>query len=267
MESSKALRPIEQRTVLFYGDELTAVLMDDTHVYASIKNMCDALGLNPRGQSQRIDRHTILSRGKGVCKIHTPGGEQSVVVLRADLVPLWLSGVRTSMVNEDVRPKLEKFQEEAAAVLWAAFQEGRLTADPSFDELLARGGEAVEAYQMAQAIMKLARHQILLEARLDTHERDLADYGQRLEQLESQLGDPGRFITNDQASQISQAVKAVALALGRRSGRNEFGACYGELYRKFGITSYKMLPQKRFEEAMKFLSDWYQNLTDHQAPF
>lgn len=171
------------------------------------------------------------------------------------------------MVNEDVRPKLEKFQEEAAAVLWAAFQEGRLTADPSFDELLARGGEAVEAYQMAQAIMKLARHQILLEARLDTHERDLADYGQRLEQLESQLGDPGRFITNDQASQISQAVKAVALALGRRSGRNEFGACYGELYRKFGITSYKMLPQKRFEEAMKFLSDWYQNLTDHQAPF
>ena len=29
MESSKALRPIEQRTVLFYGDELTAVLMDD----------------------------------------------------------------------------------------------------------------------------------------------------------------------------------------------------------------------------------------------
>jgi len=45
-----------------------------------------------------------------------------------------------------------------------------------------------------------------------------------------------RYVTPDQASQISQAVKAVALAIGKKSGRNEFGAVYGELYRKFGIT-------------------------------
>ena len=70
------------------------------------------------------------------------------------------------------------------------------------------------------------------------------------------------MITEDQASQISQAVKAVALAIGKKSGRNEFGAIYGELYRKFGITSYKELPARRFQEAMRLLTEWYEKVKD-----
>ena len=63
-------------------------------------------------------------------------------------------------------------------------------------------------------------------------------------------------MTPEQASQISQAVKAVALEFGKKSGRNEFGAGYGELYRQFGITSYKMLPARQFDKAMAFLTEW-----------
>jgi hypothetical protein len=36
--------------------------------------------------------------------------------------------------------------------------------------------------------------------------------------------------------------------------------------RKFGITSYKLLPTHRFEEAMKFLTEQYTTLTG-EAPF
>jgi len=68
------------------------------------------------------------------------------------------------------------------------------------------------------------------------------------------LGDTGRLVTPDQASQISQAVKAMALALGKKSGRNEFGAIYGEFYRKFGITGYKHLPVSKFPQAMDWLT-------------
>lgn len=95
--------------------------------------MCQALGIDTAGQRQRIQRHTVLARGIGVCNLQTPGGPQSSYVLRVDLVPLWLSGIRTSAVNEEVRPKLERFQEEAATVLWEAFQEGRLTAILAFE--------------------------------------------------------------------------------------------------------------------------------------
>jgi hypothetical protein len=112
----------------------------------------------------------------------------------------------------------------------------------------------VQAYQMAQAIVQLARNQILLEGRMSQ-----AEY--RLDTIEAQLGNPEKQVTPDQASQISQAVKAVALALGKKTKRNEFGACYGELYRRYGITSYKALPAHKFEDALNFLTEWHQNIT------
>ena len=150
-------------------------------------------------------------------------------------------------------------------MLWEAFQEGRLTADTPFAELLESDSPAAQAYKMARAMMHLARQQLLLEGQLETHTAQLADHEQRLEQVEETLGDPGRHITPEQASQISQAVKTVAMALGARTGRNEYGGVYGEFYRRFGITSYKLLPASRFEEAMTFLTEWHQSLEGDEA--
>jgi len=251
----KSVAVVEHRDVDFYGDLLTAVRSDDGQIYVAVSQMCQSLGIDTQAQTRRIQRQEILADGlKGVAKLATPGGVQSGYVLRVDLVPLWLSGIRTSAVGEEVRPKLERFQREAAKVLWEAFQQGRLTADFDFDALLAQDSPEAQAYKMAQAVLQLARNQLMMRAQLTDHE-------QRLEAIESQLGDTGRNVTPDQASQISQAVKTVALALGKKSGRNEFGAVYGELYRKFGITGYKMLPARRFDEAMKFLTDWHEHLT------
>jgi hypothetical protein len=73
-------------------------------------------------------------------------------------------------------------------------------------------------------------------------------------------------VTEDQASQLSQAVKAVAIPLTKQSGSNQFGSVYGELYRKFSITSYKLLPADRFQEAMDCLTDWHQSLVGEE-PF
>jgi hypothetical protein len=123
----------------------------------------------------------------------------------------------------------------------------------------------VQAYQLAQAVLHLARNQLILEQRLSGR---IEAVESRLETVEGALMTPAsRYVTPDQASQITQAVKAVALAIGKKSGRNEFGAIYGELYRKFGITSYKELPARRFEEAMKFLTEWHETVTDSPLPF
>ena len=71
-----------------------------------------------------------------------------------------------------------------------------------------------------------------------------------------------------QASSISQAVKAIALELGKRSGRNEFGGVWGELYRRFEIAGYREMPAARHSEAMNFLRDWYANIVgDQSVPF
>jgi hypothetical protein len=264
---SNELTAIEQRDVDFYGDELAAIRADDGKVYAPVRQMCNALGLAPDPQVRRIRRHAILSDGlKGVTNLVTPGGVQTAFVLRADLVPLWLSGIRTSAVSEEIRPKLERFQREAAAVLWEAFQDGRLTGDP-FAELLETDSPEAQAYMMARAIMTMARNQLLLKSQVDTHGQRLDTHELRLETVEAALSNPDRLITEDQAMQVSQAVKAIALELGKRSGRNEFGGVYGELYRQYGISSYKQLPASKFDQAMNFLRQWYESLTDASAKF
>lgn len=264
---NSALVPIEEKRVLFYEDEITAMRAGDGRIYAGLTQMCRALGLDAQGQRRRIERHTILSKGlKGVDKLSTPGGgAQSSYVLRVDLIPLWLSGIRTSAVKEEIRPKLTRFQEEAATVLWEAFQEGRLTADPQFETLLRQNTDAVQAYKMAMAVVKLARQQILLEGRLGDTELRLDNVEERLAAVEEQLSG-GQTITEEQASQLSQAVKTVAIALGKQTKKNEFGAVYGEMYRKFGITSYKLLPAGRFAEAMAWLTEWHQQIVG-DAPF
>jgi hypothetical protein len=256
------IKVVEQKVVELYNDELLAVRSEDNQVFVSVNQMCEALGIAPVMQRRRIRDHEILSEGYSLGTVITEGGEQQAALLRVDMIPLWLIGIQISKVREDVRPKLKLFIRRAASVLSEAFQEGRLTADSEFEALLEHSDSgAVEAYRMLQAMVKMARNQILLEARLDTHDDRLNSYEKRLEEVEITLGDPGHYVMPDQAMQISQAVKAIAIVLGKESKRNEFGSVYGELYRIFGVPSYKMIPASRFEEAMDFLTTWYQDIT------
>ena len=266
MSDEITLIPVEQKTVNFYDDDLLAILAEDGQVYVSVRHLCEALGLARQGQVRRIRDDKILSeayKGGNVSFPPSPdgrgGGVQRVGMLRVDMVPLWLTGVRIRAAKEDIRPKLERFQREAAKALWEAFQEGRLTTDPDFDALLSQDTPEAQAVHLARAMLQLANNQLLMRGRLDDHEG-------RLEALESQMGDPGRHITPDQAMQLSQAVKTVAMKLSKASGRNEYGGVYGELYRKFGITSYKQLPTAKFDDAMSWMNEWRESI-EGDVPF
>jgi hypothetical protein len=172
-------------------------------------------------------------------------------------------------VRPELQEKIIRYQREAYDVLWEAFQEGRLTAEPSVSELLESDSPAAQAYKMASAIMQMARQQLLLESRLEGHESRLGDYEQRLEVVEATLGDADRYLSNPQASRISQAVKAVALLLSKSSGRNEYGGVYGELYRRYDVASYREVPASKYEDAMGWLTNWYQSLAGNtkEIPF
>ncbi|MCA9929094.1 MAG: ORF6C domain-containing protein [Anaerolineales bacterium] len=260
---SNAPVPLEQKTVLFYDDEITAVRLEDGRVMVPVRPLCNALGVDWSAQRQRINRDPVLSDvTSGVVITPTPptskfANPQEMMCIPLEFLNGWIFGINASRVKSEIRDRLIRYQRECYAVLYEAFQEGRLSADvPSIDDLLKSDSDAAEAYRMAHAIMKLARHQLMMEATQQQHGRRLDAHEVRLEEIEAVIG-PGAAITEDQASQISQAVKAVAIALGKQTKRNEFGAVYGELYRKFGITSYKMLPADSFDEAMWFLTEWH----------
>jgi hypothetical protein len=195
-----------------------------------------------------------------------------MICLPLDFVSGFLFGINPSRVKEEIKEKLIQYQLECYRVLNEAFQEGRLTAEVPFSELLNTADpDVVQAYQIAQAVVKLARNQILMEARLsgrlDVQQMQLDDHGQRLELIEATLGDAERYISEKQATDINQAIRSIALVLSKKSGRNEYGACWGEFYRKFGVSKYRHLPAGRYDEAMKWLTEWYSSLTDEDVPF
>lgn len=263
MSDDNALVPVEQKAIFFYDDEITAVRTQDGGVFIPIRPIVERLGLSWSGQRERINRDAVLSESAATVRVtRSEGGRQiarELLCLPLDYLNGFLFGISAERVKDEYRDDVIRYQRECYRALSEAFQEGRLVSDVSFDDLLqAADPDAVSAYQIALAVVKLARNQILLEARLGGR---LDDHESRLMVIEDQLSDTGRHVTPEQASQISQAVKAVAIEFGKKSKRNEFGSVYGELYRKFGITSYKMLPARRFDEAMRFLTEWYQQLT------
>ncbi|MDT8304796.1 MAG: phage antirepressor N-terminal domain-containing protein [Anaerolineae bacterium] len=278
--SNTTLIPLEQRQVLFYDDEVTAVLVADgerRQIYVPLRPLVDNLGLAWSGQYERLQRDAVLSEEiRSVRVTRTEPGRSAsqetaevsreMVCLPLDYLNGWLFGINASRVKSEIRERLIRYQRECYHVLHEAFVDGRLSGDPNFADLLRSDSPAAQAYRIASAMMRLARQQLVLEAQVESQGEQLADHERRLEEVEATLGDPGRHITPEQASQISQAVKAVAMALSKRSGRNEYGGVYGEFYRRFGITGYKLLPARRFDDAMAFLSEWYQSL-EGDVPF
>ena len=267
MAESKSLVPVEQKEVVFYQDIIVAVRLADGSVYVPIRPICDNLGVALAGQRERINRDPVLSEVMTSVSVTLTQQAREMLCLPLKFIPGWLFGINASRVKPELREHIIRYQRECYDVLAEAFVEGRLTTDPSFEELLKQASEdIVEAYQMALAIVKLAQNQVVMEGRLNEHGRLLEDYGRRLETIEADLHQEDQYITESQATQISQAVRAIAFKISQTSGQNEFGRCWGEFYRKFGVSKYRYLSKSKFDGAMRWQNDWYADLTG-ETPF
>jgi hypothetical protein len=123
---------------------------------------------------------------------------------------------------------------------------------------------------MAEQQMELQRRQAALTGRMDAAARvirgvqgtldgvvgQLAAVDVRVGLLEERLW-PGALIDDTQATEVSNRVKALAeLLTGREGGKNQYQAIFAELYRRFGVSSYKLIPQLKYEAVLAFLDDW-----------
>jgi hypothetical protein len=120
---------------------------------------------------------------------------------------------------------------------------------------------------MGLAIARMAEEQMEFDRRLGVTEATMQETAVTVDGMRDDIEllkartDPGEAVTQSQAMQISQAVKAVARELGKQTKRNEYGGVYGELYRRYEITSYKELPSAKFDECLAWLTDWHKSLT------
>ena len=279
-DDQHAIIPIEKRDVDFYGDILIAMLIQrvdepEPEIYVPLRPICDYLGLSWTGQLQRIKRDEVLNEALGFVRVtHTNpddarrGGNPNVQCLPLRLLPGWLFGISADRVKPEVREKIIRYRRECYQILWNAFRHDIM---PPADLAPTRTGQssAQIAYEIATAVQHLAQQQMEQEQRLaaveDSQQRArlwARGVNTRLDSLEIQLS-PAANITQEQAGDLALAVKNVGNALEKQgSGKGSgYQRVYGELYRRYSISSYKSLPRGEFDEVMAWLKNWHDELT------
>ena len=203
---SDALVPVEQKVVEFYGDELTAVLVDvegHSTIYVPARPICDYLGVDWSGQRQRISRDLVLSGELVPCVVVTPTQGQpdqrrEMLCLPLDMINGWLFGINATRVKAELRDRLIQYQRECYRVLADAFVNRTMP-----DEWIQANPDTMMALQQirqnALAVARLAEEQMRLMARLDKAAIVIGQYGKRITALEAKLS-PREAITDEQAA-------------------------------------------------------------------
>lgn len=74
---------------------------------------------------------------------------------------------------------------------------------------------------------------------------------------------PQTLVSDEQAEEISAAVKALAeLITTRDPSKNHYQGIFAELYRRFGVSSYKNIRLSQYEQVLRFLEDWRTSVSD-----
>ena len=282
MDTSLPITALQQREIDFYGDQIVAALVPaegqpQPAIYVPVRPICEYLGLDWSSQRQRIDRDPVLSDVRqGVVVMTAPsadgrgGGPQEMLCLPVQFLHGWLFGINATRIKPELQEKVIRYQRECYGVLWRAFQAQTLTAFGAEREMSSLG----YVRNMALAIAQMAEQQMAFELRLDRTEARLDQAAQVVGALVRDVAEvkrrvaPGTYIGDEQASEIQLRVKGLAQLLGQHDGaKNHYQGVFGTLYRTFGVTSYKNIPQARYAEVLALLEEWRQDVAaglDHQ---
>ena len=261
-EDDKALLPVDQRDIDFYGDGITAVITHDGMVYIPIRPICQNLGGSWPSQSNRISRDPILSEVKRVFVVNTPGGQQQAVCLPLDYLNGWLFKMDASRVRPDIKEPLLRYQRECYRILADTFSGQNTAVQPTSasDEPL------VQLHNMALVIAATTREMLATKylaqsnaERLDRAALVVQNLTRRVTAVEQQVR-AGK-LTEEQAAEIKRRVNLIAQEMTKHEpGRSHYQVVYAALGDEVGVTSYKAIPLKAYETAVSFLDNWLLSL-------
>ena len=97
---------------------------------------------------------------------------------------------------------------------------------------------------------------------MDAAARVIRDVQVRLDNVDVRLGAveervrPGAAITDTQAMEVLSQVKVMAeLLTDKDASKGHYQAIFVEFYRRFGVSSSKLIPQSRYQAVLAFLHD------------
>jgi antirepressor protein len=268
-QPESVLPPVEQARVPFYGRELVAVRLADGRIAAVLRWLCEGMGLDARGQLQRIRRKSALRDELLMVRVETEGGPQAMPALTLRGLPGWLYTIdETRLSSAEACTAVVLFQREATDALSAHFgrRQAQLSAadtvvpsepiiqpdPPTRDasrEMWIRYHEAMAAWLHWQ--QDIETWQGSVESRLESHEALLRLVPELLERLGQATLTPEHQAT----------VKHMAKRLNELAGIS-YATIYSDLNAAFHVGKYSDIPdeswphvaawlQQRIEEAEK----------------
>lgn len=286
--SEKALMPIEQREIDFYGDVITAVLADDEKgreiIYIPMRPICEFLGVSWSGQLRRINRDLVLSDEIKRVNVTFTDSRHETMIREVICLPLeflngFLFGLNPTRAKDEVRERLVLYQRECYRILADAFLSPvYATSSAAYDD---PGSQAlVQLHNMAKVIafttqemLEVRQMALANKSRLDAA-RDylrgmnqrLAGLDERLTAVEKHVPQPGDTLTNEQQFEIQDRVKRIALVMAQQDpSKSHFREVYDSLSLRTRRNSFKDIPRSAYEEAILFLDEWLASMQPKQA--
>lgn len=275
----RALVPLQERQVNFYGDNLLAVLVEEEgerRIYVPIRPIVEYLELAWSSQLQRIKRDEDLAEGlRSILLLRAEAGQRyEVSCLRLEYLPGFLFGITTSKVREDLRPQVRRYKRECYRVLWEAFQrgelfgnDGELPAPPGVETIVidANDSRSVTIVEQQHQTLRLLQehdqstHASLnrVESKLDHAVGLLADFFRNQQARIDKIDERTARLTPKHAQQVQDEVSLlVKLWRARRPDLSEGQAkswAYSHIHQHFQASSHKEIADERFNEVMVFV--------------
>lgn len=170
------------KEVNLFGDTVIAAQDKDGNIWAGVKWFCKSLGLTEdqtKNEKKKIGSDIVLNKGGSNLTLPTNGGNQEVLCLRNDFIPLWLAKISITPAMKEGNPtlvdKLVKYQLQAKDILAAAFLT-REKPKTQAELILAQAQALVEQERrlitLEDASIKQEEKLRELEAKITTHPVD-----------------------------------------------------------------------------------------------
>jgi hypothetical protein len=215
------LTPIEQKSVDFNGTELIAVKCSDRNIYAGVRWICEGIGLTEgqrKNEMQKIQADPVLLRGGRKIILPTNGGQQEILCIDINFLPLWLAKINAGIIgNTQVQELVIEYQLKAKDVLAEAFitSKSNLPTELLNDPIIAMRYKQIEMEQRLTQV-EVGTDDIKVQAATAQEQAKLAH--KRINELDA---------VDPNGTSRQQLIKAI----NRYSEKN--GLLYAEGWRKF----------------------------------
>jgi hypothetical protein len=257
---------MRQELVPFYDGVIVAVLLPDGRIAATLASLCDRLGLAPNRQARRIRADDLLADEFLPATIETSGGPQTMGVLTAWAIPLWLTGVQISRVAEERRAAILAYKREAANVLYRHFSTVQQIAPPSslvpaepIEKPVAPGDDAtLEAWRGYHQAMiawldwqsDMAAWRSETDARLDGLQDEVGSLHEVVRLVPEILERLGpQLLSPEHQSTTQDMVKRLHDLTGYA-----FSTIYTDLNRSFRVGKYSDIPDARWPDVAQWFN-------------